>query len=195
LEPRNNTGALFPIQGLLIIIIMKTAQVFLLASVLLQLSMMITGVISAVKRTDTASWGSLRHKLNQILDSESKEVGILQNLLMESENSLSHPDESQSQNGQNIKENSIDTFSKDKGDKSDAPLSPETRNLREQGIITKLEDNSKRMDTMMVFLTDLRNVLSEAITTQSKQMNFEGEVVELREEIEYLRYAPIPNIS
>ncbi|CAG7732054.1 unnamed protein product, partial [Allacma fusca] len=53
-------------------------------------------------------------------------------------------------------------------------------------IVRKLEENSKRMETMVVFLADLRNVLSEAVASQEKQVALRGEVVELREEIDYL---------
>jgi len=59
--------------------------------------------------------------------------------------------------------------------------------LREHGIVSKLEENSKRMEKMVVFLVDLRNLLTEALTTQTRQMAFESEMVEIREEMEYLR--------
>jgi len=138
-------------------------------------------------KLDGNSWGTLRHKLNQILDSESKEVGILQNLLMESEKSLTQTDDtgkdlSGKGNANGNEDNQVHQISS-ADNKKESSIST----LKEDGIIRKLEENSKRMDTMMVFFTDLRNVLSEAISAQSKQMSFESEVVELREEIEFLR--------
>lgn len=121
-----------------------------------------------------------KDKLSQVLDTESQELQILHNLI------------EQGESGRDKKDGEIDSSHKVVTKSSS---NPETKNttpnsvayLREEGIISKLEENSQRMDSMVVFLSDLKSVLSQAISAQDMQMRFETEVVELRQEIDFLR--------
>lgn len=120
-----------------------------------------------------------KDKLSHVLDTESEELAILHNLI---ENGVRDDEEIDS-----ISTKTKSPSNPRTGDKSSILKTDSVEYLRENGIISKLEENSKRMDGMVEFLADLKNVLSDAITVQDKQMRFETEVVELREEIDYLR--------
>jgi hypothetical protein len=134
-----------------------------------------SAVITQSKKKELSStdW---KDKLSQVLDTESQELQILHNLIEQ--------DDDESSVRAERKDGEVDTTSKTiiSGSVSDSVAS-----LREQGIVSKLQENSKTMDKMAVFLNDLKNVLSEAIKAQDKQMRFENEVVELREELDFLR--------
>lgn len=143
----------------------------------------------------------LRDKLNLILDAESREVTLLKNLLDES-----HQEEERRKEDESAEKNELDTSYKSQSNSwstatsppppttsTTTTASPTTKKahslayLREHGIVNKLEENSKRMEKMVVFLVDLRNLLTEALTAQARQNAFETEMVEIREEMEYLR--------
>lgn len=118
----------------------------------------------------------LRDKLNLILDAESKEVTLLKNM-MDEENEHARVEKE----GEESKVEGVG------GDEDKNGGNGGLEYLREHGIVTKLEENSKRMEKMVVFLVDLRNLLTEALTQQNRQMAMESELVEIREEMEFLR--------
>lgn len=164
------------------------------------------GIVS----TEPSTLKELEGKLNLIIDNEAREQELLEDFLLKKLSSsglertrmassasklANEPAGSQETSGGNDESTGIlpsahstaeeETKEDRWGNRNDddAVKNPEDSWL----IVKKLEENSKRMETMVVFLADLRNVLSQAVASQQNQVALRGEVVELREEIEYLR--------
>lgn len=123
-----------------------------------------------------------RDKLNLILNAESKEVTLLKNLLDESR-------EERDKSAYSLvrAETPSTPPSTITVPPQDSSASSSVSYLREHGILSKLEENTKRMEKMVVFLVDLRNLLTESLAYQTRQVAVESELVEIREEMEYLR--------
>lgn len=135
------------------------------------------------KSKDKLSLTDWKQKLSEVLDTENEELQILHNLISQ-ENESDESSDLKEMKMEKGKVETTETASKN-GDRSKASSSLDF--LREEGILRKLEENTARMDGMVIFLSDLKNVLSDAIAGQDKQMRVENEMGELREEMESLR--------
>jgi len=63
----------------------------------------------------------------------------------------------------------------------------EGRRRESVGILEELAETSGRMEWLVGLLADLKTLLHQAVVSQQKQLSLRSEVVELREEIKYLR--------
>lgn len=124
-----------------------------------------------------------KDKISKVLDTQSQELQVLQNLISESEKEIDFSSDQLSKKP-SADHSGTHVQSKTKLETTERDT---LEFLREQNVLHKLEENSQRMDSMVVFLSDLKDLLSEAISAQEKQMRFETEVIELKEELESLR--------
>jgi hypothetical protein len=131
----------------------------------------------SINSSNRKTWESLQGKIDDIISLESKEKSLLQDLVGK-----------RKEKSTTTATTTVGSLLEDADGEGDAEaFSISSSSIAQNHVVTKLLENSKRMESMVGMLVDLKSVLSSAVTTQEKQMALRTEVVELRDEISYLR--------
>ena len=146
----------------------------LLVSVLLVSLSKSYSIKPLIPTNEESSWDSLQTKIEQIINTENKEKSLLDSLVEGKERNI-------------IPTTDSPVVPKISTDESSSDFSLSSTSVSQNHLVTKLLENSQRMESMVVMLVDLKTVLAQAVSSQEKQMALRTEVVELRDEISYLR--------
>jgi len=124
------------------------------------------------------SFKSLESKLNLILESQNLERELIQSALHRKDEHGIKVQQTTEASSEEMEQIDQENF----GRKETSSFG-----LGSRRVLQKLEENSKKMDAMVMFFADLKTVLDEAVKSQTKELELTSQVDELREEMQYLR--------